>query len=1073
VANLEDIKLYYTNILQREAGVDPDGVNEADSWAAAVDSNTLTLDQVRSFFVNSDEANNVEAVIRVYQAAFGRVPDKQGLKDQVTALQNGAQLSDIAKGFSDSPEFSAKYGSTTVTDAYITSLYVNVLGRIPAASEVSYWKSSGDDASTILYKFSQSEEFQVKSSVAISNFLDGAGKGEDVYEGKLDDYSPGGQEPEPVGQTFALTASVDPIVGTDGADTINGLLNIDGINTLNALDSIDGGNGVDTLNISIGAGANSGIPVSASIKNVEIVNLVSDGGKLGSTVDASRFVGAGQIWQIDAANNVTKLAAGTTVGFKGIVANDAANLKVSAAATAASVSIALDNVVGEAGTNVSELSVEGAALNSVMISGSLAPAEEGEPDASLAVGVKVGNDASGKVLSSLTVNTSVDTTLIVTGAISTLAAGESTGGITYTGTPTVSSITTGSGDDNVSINFVTSKATSTVAAKDASVYTADGDDIISVSDANGTGTTKVDAGHGDNTIAINGNTSVDAKMEVISGDGIDIVNVAGRSGTVNLSVGKGDDEITLGTGYKALTVDAGEGDDSVTLSNGLSSLKTGYSIDGGDGIDTVVVAGKTLAAADYVALNDVLKNFEAVEFTSKATVDASRVSGYKEITFNSAAVLASQAEVAAKQTAKIDADELVDTKQTAKTDADELVDTKQTAKTDADELVDTKEDELLAAQDGNDPDAVTEAENALESAQNAATTAASELTAAQNAATTAASELAAAQIAATTAASELMAAEIELQTQMAADYSTVTHVSADQVLVAEGSVDATADGYVAEVGSTPATYEGALNIKALGNQATITAKAQSVDLKVDASDMGYVGVALEGDVKTATVTLTNGQTLDADKNVDGDTIAYVYVTASATELKNMTELTLNGSGSAYVTNEAGSKLTVVDASSLGGSVTFGDNEGDALQGMGYNTVNTAAETIKLGSGIDNVFFHTGSSTVLKADTVEGLNLVADVDGKLDVDASDMIGVAGIGNDFKVAEEVTGSTLNLVLKNLAESSTTDDAFVFQFEGNTYAFADLDDDTISDTDVLVKVVGTVDSELMAASLNHGLV
>ncbi|WP_158047555.1 DUF4214 domain-containing protein [Skermanella pratensis] len=632
MANSETINFFYEHILQRIPSA-----AEVASWEAPLNSGALNIEQVKVAFLNSAEAQHVHAVVRLYQAAFGRVPDEGGLKYWVSS---GKSMGEIADGFANSPEFTNRYGSSNVSEAFVTSLYYNVLGRAPDAGGLVGWTNSGLSAAQILAGFSESAEFKIKTTTATYVFLDNAAKGEESYTGGLFDRMPAQPQPEPVGQTFTLTQSVDTFVGNDGTDTINGLLNIDGINTLNALDSIDGGNGVDTLNISMG-GANSGLPVSASIKNVEIINLVSDGGKLGGTggtVDASRFVGAQQIWQIDAANNVTKLASSTTAGFKGVVADAAANLKVSAAATAASVSIALDNVIGD-GNNVSRLSVDGAALNNVAISGSLAPTEEGEDEASLTLGVTVGKDASGKDLSTLTVNTSVDTSLNVTGAITTLAAGESTGGITYAGAPTVSSITTGSGNDDVSIGFATAKATSTVAAKDAFVYTANGDDLITVN-TTGSGTTKVDGGHGDNTFVVGANADVDAKLEVISGDGIDTVSILGRSGTVDVSVGKGNDNVTIGSGYKTITVNAGEGNDIVHVMDadheGYRSLTDKDVLDGGEGIDTIVVGASAMVnSGDYDRLAN-LTTFEHLRFvgpigTEEVALDAAELRNFSQI----------------------------------------------------------------------------------------------------------------------------------------------------------------------------------------------------------------------------------------------------------------------------------------------------------------------------------------------------------------------------------------------------------------------------------------------------------
>ncbi|MGF7206212.1 hypothetical protein GGE65_000773 [Skermanella aerolata] len=604
MSNFDDIKSCYVNILQREPSED-----EVLGWEAPVNSGALKIEQVRQAFINSAEGQAVHAVVRMYQAAFGRVPDKEGLK---TWVNSGLSTEEIADGFVNSLEFTNRYGNNKVSEAFVTSLYYQVLGRAPDAEGLTNWTKSGLSAAQILAGFSDSQEFKNTSSVAVSTFLDDAGKGTQSYEGGLFDGTP---EVEIPGQSFTMTVNVDTIVGTELNDTINGLLDIDGIKTVNALDSIDGGAGVDTLNLSIGS--NSALPTSATIKNIEIVNLISDGGVLtgrSGPIDASRFVGAEQIWQVDDANGITKLGANTVAGFQSIATDD--DMSVETASGVTSVSIALDEVSGDEG-NVVSLAVGGNALNSVLVDGTIVnPADyTGEEEASLDLSVKVGKDVQ-----TLTVNSIFNTALSVddegsTKKLSTLDAGSSTGGITYVAGSNVSSITTGTGNDDVAISFATAKATSSVAAKDASVYTADGDDKISVA-TTGSGTTKIDAGHGDNTVDVEGNDNVDAKLEVISGDGKDVVGVASGKGTVSINTGNGADDITIGSGYKAAEVMAGNGDDIVHVMDGegYRTLTDSDSLDGGDGYDTIVVAGaETFESGDYVRLSEV-SNFEHLRF---------------------------------------------------------------------------------------------------------------------------------------------------------------------------------------------------------------------------------------------------------------------------------------------------------------------------------------------------------------------------------------------------------------------------------------------------------------------------
>ncbi|MCK7582346.1 MAG: hypothetical protein MZV65_46635 [Chromatiales bacterium] len=85
------------------------------------------------------------------------------------------------------------------------------------------------------------------------------------------------------------------------------------------------------MNLFVVTTASQALPAGVGIKNVEIFNINSDGtGTVRTDADflvapqtarvplnASKLVGATQIWQADAAENVSKVAATQTVGFRG------------------------------------------------------------------------------------------------------------------------------------------------------------------------------------------------------------------------------------------------------------------------------------------------------------------------------------------------------------------------------------------------------------------------------------------------------------------------------------------------------------------------------------------------------------------------------------------------------------------------------------------------------------------------------------------------------------------------------------------------------------------------------------
>ncbi len=362
------------------------------------------------------------------------------------------------------------------------------------------------------------------------------------------------------GQTFTLAAGVDNIVGTAGDDVINAFtVNSSGAatETFSTFDNIDGAAGTDTLNIYTTGTENEAFPGSSSVKNVEIINIFNTAAAA-AYGDASKFVGATQLWQHNTATDVTNLAATTVAGFKDVEATVAADLVVTAATTATTVSVSLNGVKGAAATagaetiNRADLDIDGAALTGVTVAGTLAQktTTAGSAAASLALNVTVAKDAQAA-----TVNSAVRTILTIDNAagstknLTSVDASASTGAITYTsGDTDVATIKTGSGNDTVKI--------STTTAKDDAVTTTV-DETVSAA---------VDTGAGNDTIEVA--TTGAGLTTVNSGDGNDTVNLTTDAGTGKLTVflGAGNDTFK-GTGAVAGTdsIDGGDGTDSLLL----------------------------------------------------------------------------------------------------------------------------------------------------------------------------------------------------------------------------------------------------------------------------------------------------------------------------------------------------------------------------------------------------------------------------------------------------------------------------------------------------------------------------
>lgn len=164
-----------------------------------------------------------------------------------------------------------------------------------------------------------------------------------------------------VGETFTLTTGVDSFVGTAGNDTFNatmgGVLDANAA-TLNSFDSIDGGAGTDTLNLVALNGVHVAVPTGASVKNIEIINILNKGN---STVDASGFIGAREVWQSETSAAISGLANGVVAGFNGVRARHA-----SYDDDATSAAIQLDNA--KAGSTVR---ISGDGLTDASIAGSV------------------------------------------------------------------------------------------------------------------------------------------------------------------------------------------------------------------------------------------------------------------------------------------------------------------------------------------------------------------------------------------------------------------------------------------------------------------------------------------------------------------------------------------------------------------------------------------------------------------------------------------------------------------------------------------------------------------------------
>ena len=116
-----------------------------------------TFDQVTGL-------NTVDAkMFRLYNAAFKRFPDADGLKYWIDKYSSGADDSrSVASTFLDSDEYKKLYGENVSDSLFVNNLYNNVLDRPADTSGLNYWVGQlSSDAETryeVLLGFSESLE---------------------------------------------------------------------------------------------------------------------------------------------------------------------------------------------------------------------------------------------------------------------------------------------------------------------------------------------------------------------------------------------------------------------------------------------------------------------------------------------------------------------------------------------------------------------------------------------------------------------------------------------------------------------------------------------------------------------------------------------------------------------------------------------------------------------------------------------------------------------------------------------------------------------------------------------------
>ena len=123
-----------------------------------------------------DLDGNAGDMYRLYQAAFDRKPDLDGLGYWLYMLDDGMRLGDISAAFTMAPEFRDMYGAAPSNSSALTKFYQNVLNREPEKAGFDHWmdamSNKGVALSDVLMAFSDSAENQAQVIGSISGGIE-------------------------------------------------------------------------------------------------------------------------------------------------------------------------------------------------------------------------------------------------------------------------------------------------------------------------------------------------------------------------------------------------------------------------------------------------------------------------------------------------------------------------------------------------------------------------------------------------------------------------------------------------------------------------------------------------------------------------------------------------------------------------------------------------------------------------------------------------------------------------------------------------------------------------------------
>ena len=104
-------------------------------------------------------------MFRLYNAAFARFPDADGLRYWISNFSSGIDDERaVSSSFLASAEFKERYGANITHETYVQNLYLNVLNRELDQGGYDYWvgnlNNGVEQRHEVLLGFSESAEYK-------------------------------------------------------------------------------------------------------------------------------------------------------------------------------------------------------------------------------------------------------------------------------------------------------------------------------------------------------------------------------------------------------------------------------------------------------------------------------------------------------------------------------------------------------------------------------------------------------------------------------------------------------------------------------------------------------------------------------------------------------------------------------------------------------------------------------------------------------------------------------------------------------------------------------------------------